>query len=91
MGMQGVQGIQKVGVLGCGLMGSGIAQVVATAGYPTTVRDVSEDFLKKGMTGIEKSLLAWLWRINTSETEPMVTPRNLTGAPGFRPLSEASK
>ena len=50
------QGIQKVGVLGCGLMGSGIAQVTATAGYSTIVKEVSEEFLKKGMAGIEKSL-----------------------------------
>jgi len=50
------QDIQKVGVLGCGLMGSGIAQVTASAGYSTTVREVAEDFLKKGMAGIEKSL-----------------------------------
>jgi 3-hydroxybutyryl-CoA dehydrogenase len=41
------QSIEKVGVLGCGLMGSGIAQVAATAGYPTTVRDVADVFLKK--------------------------------------------
>jgi 3-hydroxybutyryl-CoA dehydrogenase len=55
-----VQGIQKVGVLGCGLMGSGIAQVAATAGYPTTVRDITEEFLKKGMAGIERSLLKFV-------------------------------
>ena len=36
--------IEKVGVLGCGLMGSGIAQVVATAGYPTVVKEVADDF-----------------------------------------------
>jgi 3-hydroxybutyryl-CoA dehydrogenase len=48
--------IQNVGVLGCGLMGSGIAQVAATAGYSTVVKEVAEDFLKKGMAGIDKSL-----------------------------------
>jgi len=48
--------IEKVGVLGCGLMGSGIAQVVATAGYPTVVKEVADDFLKKGMGAIERSL-----------------------------------
>jgi 3-hydroxybutyryl-CoA dehydrogenase len=48
--------IQKVGVLGCGLMGSGIAQTAAAAGYATVVREVAEEYLKKGMTGIEKSL-----------------------------------
>jgi len=37
-------------------MGSGIAQVTATAGYSTTVKEVSEEFLKNGMAGIEKSL-----------------------------------
>jgi 3-hydroxybutyryl-CoA dehydrogenase len=47
---------QRVGVLGCGLMGSGIAQVTATAGYSTTVKEVAEEFLKKGIAGIEKSL-----------------------------------
>ena len=46
--------IRKVGVLGCGLMGSGIAQVCATAGYDTLVREVNEDLLKKGLDGIRK-------------------------------------
>src|SRR5690242_13930494 len=48
--------IQKVGVLGCGLMGSGIAQVSAAAGHSTIVREVSDDFLKKGFASIDKSL-----------------------------------
>jgi 3-hydroxybutyryl-CoA dehydrogenase len=48
--------IRKVGVVGCGLMGSGIAQVSAMAGFPTVVREVSEDLLKKGLGIIEKSL-----------------------------------
>jgi 3-hydroxybutyryl-CoA dehydrogenase len=46
--------IEKVGVLGCGLMGSGIAQVCAAAGYKTIVREVEEPFLRKGMGRIEK-------------------------------------
>ena len=48
--------IKRVGVLGCGLMGSGIAQVAATAGYETIVRDVSKELLDRGRAGIEKSL-----------------------------------
>ncbi len=48
--------IKKVGVLGCGLMGSGIAQVAATAGYTTVVRDVSDAVMAKGKAGIVKSL-----------------------------------
>ncbi|HEY6307392.1 MAG TPA: 3-hydroxyacyl-CoA dehydrogenase family protein [Candidatus Angelobacter sp.] len=48
--------IKKVGVLGCGLMGSGIAQVSATAGYDVTVLEQEQRFLDKGFAGIEKSL-----------------------------------
>ena len=48
--------IKKVGVLGCGLMGSGIAQVAAQAGYDTVVVEVEQKFLDRGMSGIDKSL-----------------------------------
>src|SRR5436853_2535118 len=48
--------IKKVGVLGCGLMGSGIAQVSATAGLDVTVLEAEQKFLDKGFAGIEKSL-----------------------------------
>jgi len=48
--------IKKVGVLGCGLMGSGIAQVSASAGYHVTVLEQEQRFLDKGFSGIEKSL-----------------------------------
>ena len=48
--------IKRVGVLGCGLMGSGIAQAAAMAGYDTTVRDVSQAIWDKARGGIEKSL-----------------------------------
>ena len=48
--------IKKVGVLGCGLMGSGIAQVCATAGFDVTVLEVEQKYLDKGFAGIEKSL-----------------------------------
>ncbi|HVP41856.1 MAG TPA: 3-hydroxybutyryl-CoA dehydrogenase [Terriglobales bacterium] len=48
--------IKKVGVLGCGLMGSGIAQVAATAGYQVISLEAEQRFLDKGFAGIEKSL-----------------------------------
>jgi 3-hydroxybutyryl-CoA dehydrogenase len=48
--------IKKIGVLGCGLMGSGIAQVAATAGFEVTILEVEQKFLDKGFAGIEKSL-----------------------------------
>src|ERR1700737_1965317 len=48
--------IEKVGVVGCGLMGSGIAQLVAQAGCQVTVREVSADLVDKGLKSIEKNL-----------------------------------
>ncbi|HLW43409.1 MAG TPA: 3-hydroxybutyryl-CoA dehydrogenase [Candidatus Acidoferrales bacterium] len=48
--------IEKVGVVGCGLMGSGIAQIAAQAGCTVVVREVSEERLNKGLASIDKSL-----------------------------------
>ncbi len=48
--------IRKVGVLGCGLMGSGIAQVAATAGFEVSVLEVEQHFLDRGFRLIEQSL-----------------------------------
>ena len=49
--------IKKVGVVGCGLMGSGIAQVCAQSGYQTVVSEINDDLLNKGL-GMLKSNLA---------------------------------
>ena len=48
--------IRRVGVVGCGLMGSGIAQVAAASGFETVVREVSAELVEKGIKGIEKNL-----------------------------------
>ncbi|HVS89440.1 MAG TPA: 3-hydroxybutyryl-CoA dehydrogenase [Candidatus Acidoferrum sp.] len=48
--------IHKVGVVGCGLMGSGIAQVAAQAGFPVVVREVHPELVDKGLKSIEKNL-----------------------------------
>src|SRR5205085_1291612 len=48
--------IKKVGVLGCGLMGSGIAQVSAAAGYDVTVLEQEQKFLDKGFAGNTSSI-----------------------------------
>jgi 3-hydroxybutyryl-CoA dehydrogenase len=48
--------IKKVGVVGCGLMGSGIAEVCARSGYSTVVLEVNQQFLDKGMTSLKSSL-----------------------------------
>jgi enoyl-CoA hydratase / 3-hydroxyacyl-CoA dehydrogenase len=48
--------IKKVTVLGSGIMGHGIAQVSASAGYSVALRDVEESFLEKAMSKIKWSL-----------------------------------
>jgi enoyl-CoA hydratase/3-hydroxyacyl-CoA dehydrogenase len=48
--------IEKVAVLGAGIMGHGIAQIAAMAGYEVSLRDISEEYLKNGRKGIEGSL-----------------------------------
>jgi len=48
--------IKRVGVLGCGLMGRGIAQISAQAGFETVARDISDEFTASGKEAIEKSL-----------------------------------
>ena len=49
-------GIERVGVVGCGLMGSGIAEVAAKANFDVVVREVSEDLIEAGRDRIRKSL-----------------------------------
>ncbi len=45
----GASGIEKIGVIGIGLMGSGIAQVSATYGFDTVVADMSDEVVRRGM------------------------------------------
>jgi 3-hydroxybutyryl-CoA dehydrogenase len=48
--------VSKVGVVGCGLMGGGIAQVVAQSGYATTVVEADQGLLDRGLHGLQRSL-----------------------------------
>jgi len=73
--------IKRVGVLGCGLMGSGIAQVAATAGYETIVRDVSKEFLDRGRAGIEKSLAKFVEKGRLPAADRDSTLERLTFTP----------
>ncbi len=49
-------GLKKIGVIGIGVMGNGIAQVVAQSGFETVVMDVNEEVLEKGMANMSRSL-----------------------------------
>jgi len=79
--------INKVGVLGCGLMGSGIAQVSATAGFNVTVLEVEEKFLDKGFAGIEKSLAKFAEKGTIKETPQAIRAR-LKGTTNMQDLAD---
>jgi len=80
--------IKKVGVLGCGLMGAGIAQVAASAGYQTVVKEVSEEFIAKGFAGIEKSLTKFAEKGTITADQQGEIRRRLTGTTSFNALAD---
>jgi 3-hydroxybutyryl-CoA dehydrogenase len=67
--------VKNVGVLGCGLMGSGIAQVSATAGFDVVVLEIEQRFLDKGFGGIEKSLAKFAEKGTIKESPDSIRAR----------------
>ena len=80
--------ITTVGVLGCGLMGSGIAQVCAAAGYKTIVREVDDIALNKGLGRIRKFLDDGVAKGKVSAEARDKTIGNLSGTTTFSGLAE---
>src|SRR6476659_9484269 len=80
--------IRTVGVLGCGLMGSGIAQVAAAAGYKTIIREVNDSALQAGMGRIRKFLADGVAKGKVTEDAQNKTLGNLTGTTRADDLKE---
>lgn len=80
--------IKKVGVLGCGLMGSGIAQTAASAGFQTVVREVSDDLIQKGFAGIEKSLAKFAEKGTINAEQQREIRGRLSGTTSFTDLAD---
>jgi 3-hydroxybutyryl-CoA dehydrogenase len=80
--------IKKVGVLGCGLMGSGIAQTAAMAGFETLVREVSQELLEKGFAAIEKSLERFAEKKTITADQQKATRDRLFGTTSFDDLAD---
>jgi 3-hydroxybutyryl-CoA dehydrogenase len=80
--------IRTVGVLGCGLMGSGIAQVAAAAGYKTIVREVNDAALQAGLGRIKKFLADGVAKGKVTEDAQNKTLANLTGTTGTADLKD---
>src|SRR5690349_12967531 len=81
--------IKTVGVLGCGLMGSGIAQVCAAAGYKTIVREVQETLLNKGLGRIRKFLDDGVAKGKSTPEARDAALAHLTGTTTFDALADA--
>ncbi|MCH6560625.1 3-hydroxybutyryl-CoA dehydrogenase [candidate division KSB1 bacterium] len=71
--------IKKVGVIGAGLMGSGIAQVAAAAGYETVVREVSQELLDKGLSRIDGFLSKSVEKGKLTSEQKAATLKNISG------------
>jgi 3-hydroxybutyryl-CoA dehydrogenase len=71
--------ISKVGVLGCGLMGSGIAQVCAASGRDVVVKEVSQELIDRGFRGIDKSLAKFVEKGKLAAEEKDATMGRLKG------------
>ena len=82
-------GIKKVGVLGCGLMGAGIAQVCAQAGFETMVREVDQKFIDKGFGTIQKNLARGVEKGKISEEDKEGTLGRLKGTLELEDLKDS--
>ena len=80
--------IKSVGVLGCGLMGSGIAEVCARAGLQTTVREVNQEFLDSGMSKLGASLERAVGKGRMSEEDRDATLARLRGTTDVADLAD---
>jgi 3-hydroxybutyryl-CoA dehydrogenase len=80
--------IQKVGVVGCGLMGSGIAQVCAQAGFTTVVQEVSTELMEKGLKSIEKNLARLVEKGTLPETAKNEVRGRLKGTTSLEDLKD---
>ena len=80
--------IRKVGVVGCGLMGSGIAQVSAQAGFATVVREISQPLLEKGMGAIRKFLQGGVDKGKLMAADMEKTLANLKGTVRLEDLAD---
>jgi 3-hydroxybutyryl-CoA dehydrogenase len=79
--------IRKVGVVGCGLMGSGIAQVAAQSGHPTVVREVSQELVDKGLGSIDRFLAKAVEKGKATAEQRAGTLANLKGTTKLEDLA----
>lgn len=80
--------IKKVGVVGCGLMGSGIAQVCAQSGYQVVVLEVNDKLLKKGLASIDSVLARRVEKGSISQQDKDATMARIKGTTDVKDLAD---
>jgi 3-hydroxybutyryl-CoA dehydrogenase len=80
--------IKKVGVVGCGAMGAGIAQLCAQSGYQVVVSEINDDFLKKGLASIEKALARLVEKSKISQQDKDATMARIKGTTKTKDFSD---
>ena len=85
---EGMAEIKKVGVVGCGLMGHGITQVTAEAGYAVVVREVDDAVLAKGIGKIEKQLARAVEKGKASQEDADAVRGRIEGTTDYGALAD---
>jgi 3-hydroxybutyryl-CoA dehydrogenase len=85
--MRELDSIERVGVVGAGTMGNGIAQVAATAGYDVVMRDIDTEFVENGLDAIEESLDRFVDSEEIAEDEAEAARERITGTTDLADLA----
>ena len=80
--------IKEVGICGCGLMGSGIAEIASKVGMTVVIREVNDDFLSKGMARIDKSLSRAVQKGKLDEAGKKAVLDKITGTTNIEDLKD---
>ncbi|WP_435317864.1 3-hydroxyacyl-CoA dehydrogenase family protein [Haloarchaeobius sp. TZWSO28] len=80
--------IERIGVIGAGTMGSGIAQVAAMNGYDVVMRDIEDEYVQNGFDSIESSLDRFVAKDKLSETEKAETMERIEGTTALDDLAD---
>jgi 3-hydroxybutyryl-CoA dehydrogenase len=86
--LEGVYKLEKIAVLGAGIMGAGIAQAAALAGYQVILRDLQMHLIKDGLNTIDRTLDKLLDRGLISEEDKLNALNNLKGTTDLSELKD---